>query len=344
MRASDAKDDEAYHLRGKRARAIPLIKLLGYYALLVAIAAVLMWLVPATRQAINAPVAEGTVGVGTELVTGRSSSVAVGAMPWGGPWARLGLAAFASLGALLLTLPVAWTHMFTRRLRYDPSLVQAIIVLPIVVAGVVLVVKNSLALAFALAGIVAGVRFRQKLNEPQDAVYVLLSLGIGLAAGVQALDVALAVSLIFNVVVLELWRYDLGAIYAPGARAVLATGDTSLIVARRSEDRQAIRDRVAMHATRMDMDGILVVHATNADAARHGLEVTLGTWAKDWRMLESVDEGDGITRIDVVMHLSKDEDPVELLGELEERWSGYIAAAEYIPHRVRQDDDEDDDD
>ena len=31
---------------------------------------------------------------------------------------------------------------------------------------------NSLALAFALAGIVAGVRFRQKLNEPKDAVYV----------------------------------------------------------------------------------------------------------------------------------------------------------------------------
>src|SRR5690606_41772815 len=97
-------------------------------------------------------------------------------------------AAIAGIVALQLALPVAGVHMFTRRLRYDPSLVQAIIVLPIVVAGVVMVVKNSLPLAFALAGIVAGVRFRQKLEEPEDAVYVLLSLGIGLAAGVQALD------------------------------------------------------------------------------------------------------------------------------------------------------------
>jgi hypothetical protein len=86
------------------------------------------------------------------------------------------------------------------------------------------------------------------------------------------------------------------------------------------------------------------VHASNAEAASHGLEVTLGTWAKEWHMIGPVDEGDGIARIDVVMLLAKDEDPVELLGELEERWSGYIAAAEYIPHRVRRDEDEDDDD
>src|SRR5690606_19871631 len=128
----------------------------------------------------------------------RCDRAGLGAASVVGEGGRLFLAAIAGIGALLLALPVAGVHMFTRRLRYDPSLVQAIIVLPIVVAGVVMVVKNSLPLAFALAGIVAGVRFRQKLEEPEDAVYVLLSLGIGLAAGVQALDVALAVSLLFN--------------------------------------------------------------------------------------------------------------------------------------------------
>src|SRR5690606_33056457 len=121
----------------------------------------------------------------------------------------------------------AGIYMHTRRLRYDPSLVQTMIVLPIVVAGVVLVVKNSLALAFALAGIVAGVRFRQKLNEPKDAVYVLLSLGLGLAAAVHALDIALALSLAFNLVVLGLWRFDYGTMTGTGA--VLSMGDTDLL-------------------------------------------------------------------------------------------------------------------
>ncbi len=333
MRANDITGRDARRLRGRPVRAVPLFRLLGYYAALVAVALLLMWLFPDARRAIAAPLTEAG-----GLVTGSSSAIELGGA--GAPGVtdseggRIFLAAFAGIGALLLALPVAAVHMFTRRLRYDPSLVQTIIVLPIVVAGVVLVVKNSLALAFALAGIVAGVRFRQKLEEPEDAVYVLLALGIGLAAGVQALDVALSVSLLFNLVVLTLWRYDMTAL--SGARLLLATGDTSLIVARRAEDRRAVWERVEREAAAMDdMDGILIVHASNLDAAKNGLEITLTPRAQDWRVLEPVEEDRGIQRLDVLVSLKKNEDPVSLLAELEERWSAYIAASEYVPHRVR---------
>lgn len=333
MRASDRLEIETKRMRGRRVRAVPLLRLLGYYALLVALGLLLIWLFPDTRRAIAAPITEGGASI-----SGRSSAMELAAGDIGGlathdEGGRLFLAAFAGVGALLLALPVAGVHMFTRRLRYDPSLVQAIIVLPIVVAGVVLVVKNSLALAFALAGIVAGVRFRQKLEEPEDAVYVLLALGIGLAAGVQALDVALAVSLLFNLVVLVLWRYDVAAL--SGAKLLLATGDTSLIVARRAEDRRAVWERVAREADGMEMDGILIVHASNEDAAKNALEITLTPRARDWRVLQPVAEEQGIQRIDVLVSLKKNEDPVSLLAELEERWSAYIAASEYVPHRVR---------
>jgi hypothetical protein len=313
---------------------VPLLKLLLYYVLLIGAAVLLMYFVPATQLAISAPIAQGADPM-TDLVTGRGSASAVGAMPWGGPMGRLALASFAALGALALALPVAWVHMFTRRLRYDPSLVQAIIILPIVVAGVVLVVKNSLALAFALAGIVAGVRFRQKLNEPQDAVYVLLALGVGLAAGVQALDVALAVSAIFNIVVLALWRYDLGAIYAPGSALMLATGDTSMISGRTPADRDGIMESVLQRAPDMNFDGVLVVHAWDADAARHAVELSLAGVAKKWQVLEPLALPGRPARLDVPLRLENGEDPVELLGELEARWSAQVVAAEYIPHRVR---------
>jgi hypothetical protein len=85
-----------------------------------------------------------------------------------------------------------------------------VIILPIVVAGIALVVKNSLALAFSLAGIVAAVRFRNTLKDPRDAVYIFLVIAIGLSAGVQALDVALAMSLAFNFVVLLVWKHNVG--------------------------------------------------------------------------------------------------------------------------------------
>jgi hypothetical protein len=47
----------------------------------------------------------------------------------------------------------------------------------------------------------------------------------------------------------------------------------------------------------------------------------------------------------VLLRLPGNTDPVDILGELEERWAGQIAAAEYVPFRFRpEDDDEDDDD
>jgi len=123
-----------------------------------------------------------------------------------------GGAAVAMLGALALMSPVAWMYMRTKsQARYDSSLVQTVIVLPIVIAGVVLIVRDSVALAFSLAGIVAAVRFRNTLRDTKDAVYIFLAIAVGLAAGVQAFAVGFVVSVIFLVVVLVLWRFDVGA-------------------------------------------------------------------------------------------------------------------------------------
>jgi small basic protein len=113
--------------------------------------------------------------------------------------------------ALLLVLPMAFTYVRTRtRLKYDHSLVQTVVVLPIVVTAILVVVKDSLALAFSLAGIVAAVRFRNNLRESGDAVYIFGSIGIGFAAGIHALGVAAALSAFFVVLELALWKLNLG--------------------------------------------------------------------------------------------------------------------------------------
>ena len=127
-----------------------------------------------------------------------------------------GGAAVAMFGALALMSPVAWMYMRTKpKARYDSSLVQTVIVLPIVITGVVLIVRDSVALAFSLAGIVAAVRFRNTLRDTKDAVYIFLAIAVGLAAGVQAFAVGFVVSLVFVAVVLVLWRFDIGTAPAP---------------------------------------------------------------------------------------------------------------------------------
>lgn len=114
---------------------------------------------------------------------------------------RLGYArrlAIALAGIWLLMLPVSWVHkVIYRGGEQDHSLDETTLILPGVVASIVLVVQYSLALAFALAGIVAGVQFRRALQDTFDALFILVAIGTGIAAGVGALEVAVVMSVFF---------------------------------------------------------------------------------------------------------------------------------------------------
>ena len=117
----------------------------------------------------------------------------------------------AMLGAVLLMIPVAWVYILTRSRRgFNQSTVQTLIFLPVVVSGLIFLVRNSLALAFGLGGVVGAVAFRNRLEDPKDAIYIFLSIAVGLASGVQVLSVAMAISIFYNIVVLFAWKFDFG--------------------------------------------------------------------------------------------------------------------------------------
>jgi uncharacterized protein DUF4956 len=307
-----------------------LFGLLLYYAGLVGVAILLIRFVPGFREALVAPIIEPPRSQVDELLTGGHPVVTGPATPWPGLGGRGILTLTAMAWAFAVVLPVAWVLMQTRRLRYDPSLVHTLIMLPIVVAGVVLVVKNSLALAFALAGIVAGVRFRQKLDEPEEAVYVLLALGIGLAAGVQALDVALVMSMAFTMVMLTFWRFDIGSIYAKGRGAQLAIGDASLLAPSIRVAAKEVRDRKAAEADGMKPDGLLVVRTDDKEAACRAIDTVASRLASEWRIAEPTSDN-GLVRVETLLRLKEKSDPAELVAQLEARWSDEILAAEYVP-------------
>ena len=114
--------------------------------------------------------------------------------------------------AFALTLPVTWVYRWTREhKKYSQSFVHALLVMPIAISLVVFLVKGSIAMAFGLAGIVAAVRFRATIKEPMDGVYLLMAIGIGLAAGTQFTTVAYLASLIFVAIALGVWKSDFAA-------------------------------------------------------------------------------------------------------------------------------------
>ncbi len=117
----------------------------------------------------------------------------------------------ASIGAVIFAVPVSWVYFITsRQSRIGQSFLQTIMILPVVVTGISMIVLNSLALAFSLAGIVAAVRFRFTLNQPSDAMYIFVTIGIGLGSGIGALGVAGVISFVFVMTTLAIWRLEYG--------------------------------------------------------------------------------------------------------------------------------------
>ncbi|HEX5076713.1 MAG TPA: DUF4956 domain-containing protein [Gemmatimonadaceae bacterium] len=190
----------------------PIRRLVAYYLILGGAFAALLYFFPILGQISSGERLEELTQAPQILQDGLTSST------FQSPAAKLPsslqLALTTTLclvATLLLMLPVTWVYMSARRTkRHNQSVVETLIMLPIVVASIILIVRNSLALAFSLAGVVAAVRFRNTLRDTRDTVFIFLAIGIGFAAGVQAITVGAVASVIFNFVLLFVWRSDFG--------------------------------------------------------------------------------------------------------------------------------------
>jgi polyphosphate kinase 2 len=194
-------------------KPIPLlVQVSSYYLLLIALVAALVWVLPQAWDYLPLGGAKGLVleaaTAGSDL-TGTTSFRPTETV--GNFGETLVWLATAIIGALLAALPVAWIYMGIRTEEdYDQSLIATIIMLPVVVTSIVVIVQNSLALAFALAGIAGAVRFKNDLKSPGDALFILLAVGIGLSAGTGAVELSLIMSIAFNYCFLALWWTELG--------------------------------------------------------------------------------------------------------------------------------------
>ncbi len=156
------------------------------------------------------------IGGAEQLITQPSKSALInGDVMRAQHVANLGQSLFwlvvAIIGAFLCSLPVSWVYMAVRSgEEYDQSLVHTILVLPMVVTGIVIIVQNSLALAFSLAGIAGAVRFRNSLKSSGDALFILLAVGMGLSAGIGAVELAAVMSVVLSFCFTLLWMSEYG--------------------------------------------------------------------------------------------------------------------------------------
>jgi uncharacterized membrane protein YhiD involved in acid resistance len=328
----------------------PFTLFVGLYAALSALALLV-------RRSVGGPLGEAIRGLtgGSGLGVLDPGALARGgaAEPPAAPlWA---MTAVAMTAAGLLAVPVAWLYTITRQKRgYRQSVVHSLILLPVVVAGVVVLVKHSLALAFSLAGIVAAVRFRNTLEDSKDAVFIFVATGIGLAAGVE-LSAAAVLSVLFNFVTLLLFRSDFGRTPARlegemaedrMRRALAMANRTSQFVARldreilermapeqldalagraRQRRREVTGEPSGAMTGERPMSTVLVVRTDGSHIAREAVELQLSRLAKRWQFQRAATGDDGQAELQYALRLKKSCEPPWLLDAVRgERAKGVL--------------------
>lgn len=218
------------------------------------------------------------------------------------------------IGTLLITIPFSWGYMAIRaRTGYEQSVVQTLVALPIVVAAIMLVIQNSLALAFALGGVAAAVRFRNTLKDVADATYVFLAIGLGIAAGSGTLSGALIMMAIFSYVSIILWRCDFGRC----AMTVAASADAHAGPAPDAGRPRRVR-------------GEFVVDVPN-DAARTRLERVLSAATKGWKVARTSRGADGVTRLHYDVRLKRSASVASLSNDILEQGGEGATVVQFLP-------------
>lgn len=215
-----------------------------------------------------------------------------------------------------VTLPLTWVYRWTRpRKKYSQSFAHTLLVIPTSITLVVFLVKGSLALAFSLAGIVAAVRFRTSLEEPMDAVYMFMAIGIGLAAGTQLTTVAYLASLVFVAIALGVWKSNFGARPAVISGWTIVYPDKSAQVSETSDT--AI-------PTQKPCDAQIEVHATNVEEVQKATDMILNSNTKRWQVADVINNEDGTVVVVFDIWFKKSVNPLSLVRNIEESGKNYI--------------------
>ena len=118
----------------------------------------------------------------------------------------------AGLGVVLAVI-YRRTH---KGLSYSQSFTQTIVYIALIVALVMLTVRNSLATAFTLVGALSIIRFRTVVKDTRDTAFVFAALAVGMATGLGYLDLAAIGAVAVALLAAALHVTNFGAVHKAG--------------------------------------------------------------------------------------------------------------------------------
>ena len=168
----------------------------------------------------------------------------------------------------LLVLPIGWIYWITKAQEsYDRALVRSLLILGMIVCGIMMVIQDQFSRALALIGVVSAVQFRTTLKDPNDAIYLLVSIAIGMGTGLGVFRVATVFTIVMSLMFLVLWRFRVGEHPASEEGFVLAHKEEKR--KKKKKDKKKKKERqgeTAFSEESSGVDGVAAVTADSSDA------------------------------------------------------------------------------
>ncbi|HEX2722052.1 MAG TPA: DUF4956 domain-containing protein [Gemmatimonadaceae bacterium] len=343
----------------------PIRRLLAYYAILALVIWALARFFPGTEDLLVGRGADNALEVPSVLQDGLSQAAGESMFGHDSLVRLVASTTVILVGTLLLMLPVSWVYMSARSVTgHSQAIVQTLVILPLVVAGIVIIVQHSLALAFSLAGVVAAVRFRATLRDTRDVVFIFLSIAVGFAAGVQSLAVGAILSVVFNLVLLFTWRYDYGRnVLTPTASARWSepldqlanptieheVPDRDLILSLSPAEAGALAERfervsdvLGKKKKKPRYNAVLSVATNNVGDAQQAVQEVLDKVVRRWRLDEVVTNVGKPSEIHYLIRLKKSVMRDQVLTAIHDKAAGLITTANVeLGERIRDSDEKD---
>ncbi len=120
-------------------------------------------------------------------------------------------AIFALLLAFVLSSVIAFTYRYTfRGVNYSKNLFQAIVLISIIAAMIMMSIGDSLSRGLGILGALAIIRFRYRFDNPKNIIYIFGSVAVGIGCGVYGFAIAAAGTLVFSMVSFVLFFSPMG--------------------------------------------------------------------------------------------------------------------------------------
>ncbi len=206
---NNIKHPKLFELIG-RTREAPLLRLAAYYILLAIMLLLFRQIASEYYENLDLMTLEKFSDIlleGMNLMTHRDDVL---------------ITTFHIMATFVYILPVAWVYVITKKNKdIDESIVQTIILISIIVTGIMMMLEDNLARAFGMVAILTAVRYRVAVKDTKDAVYIFLSMAIGMANGLGVPHMGLALSVLVNIVFIVLWKMKVGEVVtsAPVSRS-----------------------------------------------------------------------------------------------------------------------------